>query len=112
MENSNQTARRLERRRAPRFSCGRELEMEWGSAVLRGRVRDISASGMFIESSDPLWVGAGFSARLKLSEQIQVNCSVKRVEPESGMGVAVSLPGDEREERYQDFVQSLARAGS
>jgi PilZ domain len=112
MENSNQTARRLERRRAPRFPCGRELEMEWGSAVLRGRVRDISASGMFIESSDPLWVGAGFSARLKLSEKVQVNCFVKRVEPESGMGVAVSLPGDERKERYQDFVKSLARAGS
>jgi hypothetical protein len=86
--------------------------MEWGSAVLCGRIRDISASGMFIESPDPLWVGAGFSARLKLSERVHVNCFVKRVEPGNGMGVAVSLPEDDRKERYRDFVQSLARAGS
>jgi hypothetical protein len=86
--------------------------MEWGSELLRGRVRDISASGMFIESLDPLWVGAGFSARLKLDEPMQVDCFVRRVEPGRGMGVTVALPEDERRQRYQSLLQSLSPAGS
>ena len=66
MSSGEQTTRRLERRRAARFNCALDLEMEWGSTLLRGRVRDISASGAFVELPDPLWVGAGFSARLVL----------------------------------------------
>src|SRR5437660_6668406 len=54
-------ARRLDRRWAPRYSFRADLEIEWGSAMLRGSTRDISASGMFIEAADPLWVGAGFN---------------------------------------------------
>jgi len=46
-----------------RYSFRADLEIEWGSAVLRGSTRDISANGMFIEAVDPLWVGAGFTAR-------------------------------------------------
>src|SRR5881296_1356517 len=61
-------ARRLERRWATRYSFRADLEIEWGSAVLRGSTRDISASGMFIEAVDPLWVGAGFTARLNLKQ--------------------------------------------
>lgn len=86
--------------------------MEWGSVVLLGRIRDISASGMFIESPDPLWVGAGFSARLKLDEPLRVNCFVKRIEPGLGMGVSVSLPEDSFRERYQSFLESLARSSA
>ena len=112
MENSEQTARRLERRRAPRFSCAVELEMEWGSAVLQGRIRDISASGMFIESPDPLWVGAGFSARLKLEQPLRVDCFVKRIEPGRGMGVSVTLPEDSLRSRYEGIVESLSRLSS
>jgi len=55
-------ARRIERRRAARFAFRAELDIEWGSAVLRGSTRDLSASGMFIEAADTLWVGAGFTA--------------------------------------------------
>src|SRR5713226_8572715 len=60
------SARRLERRWAPRYNFRADLEIEWGSAVLRGSTRDISSNGMFIESADTLWVGAGFTARLVL----------------------------------------------
>jgi len=52
------SGRRLERRWATRYSFRADLEIEWGSAVLRGSTRDISTSGMFIEAVDPLWVGA------------------------------------------------------
>ena len=55
-----------ERRRAPRYRYQAVVEIEWGSARLRARTRDISEGGMFIEADDVLWVGAGFRARLPL----------------------------------------------
>jgi hypothetical protein len=99
--------RRLERRWAPRYSFRTDLEIEWGSAVLRGSTRDISSNGMFIESADPLWVGAGFTARLGLEQPVRVDCFVKRVEPGRGMGVAVTVP-EEQQKRYQDLLSSLS----
>ena len=53
----------LERRWATRYSFRADLEIEWGSAVLAGKTRDISSNGMFIEADDTLWIGAGFTAR-------------------------------------------------
>ena len=86
--------------------------MEWGSAVLRGKTRDLSASGMFIESPDPLWVGAGFAARLSLEPPIRIDCSVKRIEPGHGMGVTVKVPEEESRARYLSFLQQLAGPNS
>jgi hypothetical protein len=111
MVNGDQTARRLERRWAPRYSFRADLEIEWGSAVLRASTRDVSSSGMFIESSDPLWVGAGFTAHLVLDRRVKVDCSVKRIEPGSGMGVSVTLREEQHEQRYQDLLASLSSTG-
>jgi len=99
--------RRLERRWAPRYSFHADLEIEWGSALIRGRTRDISSNGMFIESADPLWVGAGFTARLGLERPVKVDCFVKRVEPGRGMGVAVVVP-EEQQQRYRELLTSLS----
>jgi hypothetical protein len=99
--------RRLERRWAPRYSFRAELEIEWGSAVLRGKTRDISSNGMFIESTDTLWIGAGFTARLALERSVQIDCSVKRVEPGRGMAVTVTASGEQYQQRYQDLITSL-----
>jgi len=99
--------RRLERRWAPRYSFNADLEIEWGSALIRGRTRDISSNGMFIESADPLWVGAGFTARLGLEQPVKVDCFVKRVEPGRGMGVAVVVP-EEQQQRYRELLTSLS----
>jgi hypothetical protein len=76
--------------------------------VLRASTRDISSSGMFIESSDTLWVGAGFSARLGLDHPVKVVCFVKRIEPGSGMGVSVTLTDQSHQERYRTLVASLS----
>jgi PilZ domain len=103
------TARRLERRWAPRYSFRTGLDIEWGSAVLRAITRDVSASGMFIESTDPLWVGAGFSASLQLEHPIRVDCRVRRVEPGLGMGVSVSFP-QEQQQNYQELISKLSQA--
>jgi hypothetical protein len=101
-------SRRLERRWAPRYSFRAELEIEWGSALLRGKTRDISANGMFIESADTLWVGAGFTARLALDHPLQMDCSVKRIEPGRGMAVAVTVSEEQQLLRYHDLIASLS----
>ena len=108
MGSGDSTSRRLERRWAPRYLFRAELEIEWGSAVLRGSTRDISANGMFIESADTLWVGAGFSARLALHNPVKVNCSVRRVEPGRGMAVTVTVPEQGHQQQYQNLLASLS----
>jgi hypothetical protein len=112
MGSGDQPSRRLERRWAPRYSFRADLEIEWGSAVLRGSTRDISANGMFIEAADPLWIGAGFAARLNLNRPVKLDCFVKRVEPGYGMGVSVALSESESQKLYQDLLSSLSHTGS
>jgi PilZ domain len=104
--------RRSERRWAQRFAFRAVLEIEWGSALLRGSTRDISANGMFIESLDTLWVGAGFSASLMLDHPVKLDCSVKRVEPGRGMGVTVAAAEGEHHKRYQDLLAALSSGPS
>ncbi len=100
--------RRNERRHSPRYFFHAELELEWGSTILSGRVCDISVSGMFIETSDPLWVGAGFAAQLRLEPPVRVECSVRRVEPGRGMGVTFATPEPEGKARVVSLLGSLA----
>ncbi|HTZ30921.1 MAG TPA: PilZ domain-containing protein [Methylomirabilota bacterium] len=107
MSNEELEARRPERRKAPRFPYQAPVEIEWGSARLRARTRDISASGMFLELDDVLWVGAGFRARLAVERPVYMECSVKRVEPGRGMGVTVALQ-DEQSGHFQDLLARLA----
>ena len=108
MATADHPSRRNERRWAPRYSFSADLEIEWGSAVLRAKTRDISANGMFIESADTLWIGAGFSAHLALDHPVKIDCSVKRVEPGRGMAVAVTVSEQPHHERYQNLLASLS----
>jgi PilZ domain len=103
--------RRPERRRARRYPYQASLEIEWGSARLKARTRDISVGGMFIESEDVLWVGAGFRAQLVADRSVWLECSVKRVEPGLGMGVTIALPEDQSTHPYQDILAKLAEKG-
>jgi hypothetical protein len=111
MATGNQSSRRSERRWAPRYEFRADLEIEWGSAVLRGSTRDISTNGMFIESADTLWVGAGFTARIVLERPVKIDCFVKRVEPGRGMGVSVAVAEADNQLRYQELVSSLSGRG-
>jgi hypothetical protein len=108
MKMGESEATRSERRRAPRYRYQAALEIEWGSAKLSARTRDISAGGMFIEADDVLWVGAGFRARLAVERPLWMECSVKRVEPGLGMGVTVELREDQSQRHYQDLLAKLA----
>lgn len=100
--------RRNERRRSPRYNFQSPLEIEWGSARLKGRTRDISENGMFIEAEDVLWVGAGFRARLSTDHPVTLDCSVRRVEPGKGMGVTVSAGEPQHQEQYLQLLRKLA----
>src|SRR3984957_17297319 len=100
--------RRSERRWAPPFNYPPDFEIEWGPAVLRARTRDISSNGMFIESTDPLWVGAGFTARIGVEMPVKVDCFVKRVEPGLGMGVSVVVP-EENREKFQNLLSQATK---
>jgi hypothetical protein len=111
MGSGDQSSRRPGRR-APRYAFRANLDIEWGSTILRAKTRDISSNGMFIESADPLWIGAGFTAHLALERPVKVDCSVKRVEPGRGMGVTVTLSEEQHEQRYQDLLASLSNTGS
>ena len=102
-------SRRPERRAAPRYAFQAHLEIEWGSARLKARTRDISVSGMFIESEDVLWVGAGFRARLIGERPVWLECSVKRVEPGMGMGVTIAHPEEQSVAQYQELLAKLAQ---
>jgi len=102
------STRRTDRRWAPRYDFRANLDIEWGSAVLRASTRDVSSSGMFIESVDPLWVGAGFTANLQLDRPVKLVCSVKRVEPGLGMGVSVSV-SEEQQQSYQQLISRLSQ---
>lgn len=108
MGSGDQPPRRSERRWAQRYVFRANLEIEWGSALLRANTRDISSSGMFIESPDPLWIGAGFTAHIVLDRPLRVDCYVKRVEPGRGMGVSVTLRETQNEERYHKLLDSLS----
>jgi hypothetical protein len=112
MGSGDQSSRRSDRRWAPRYSFRANLEIEWGSALLRASTRDISSNGMFIESADPLWIGAGFTAHIVLDRPVKLDCSVKRIEPGLGMGVSVRLSEEQHEQRYQDLLASLSNTGS
>jgi hypothetical protein len=108
MDTGENLPRRLERRWAQRYSFRADLEIEWGSAVLTGKTRDISNNGMFIEAADTLWIGAGFMARLNVDPPVQVDCSVKRVEPGRGMGVSMAVAQSDQQKYFQDLLASLA----
>jgi hypothetical protein len=84
------------------------MELEWGSTTLRGRVADISVNGMFIEIADPLWIGAGFAARLQLDQPVRLECSVRRVEPGRGMGVTFATAEPEGKRRVSSLLGTLA----
>lgn len=108
MKNGGAETIRGERRRSPRYRYQAPLEIEWGSARLSARTRDISESGMFIEADDVLWVGAGFRARLAMDRPFWVDCSVKRVEPGMGMGVTVDVREGQSRQSYEALLAKLA----
>lgn len=94
-------------RRFPRYPCSLKVTIERGASKTNALARKISLGGMFIETSQALWVNAGFTARLGLQEPIAIDCSVRYVEPGRGMGVAFAAFGEAERQKLETFIASL-----
>lgn len=106
----DESSSRAERRDHPRKMLKVGIEIEWGTAVLSGIVRDIGASGLFVELTPPLWLGATFRARLILNPVLVLDCTVVRVEPNAGMAVRYEVPEDDGRAQLEKLLVSLAPA--
>jgi hypothetical protein len=98
-----------ERRESHRRNLQELLEIEWGSSTLTGMVRDIGPQGLFVELKPPLWVGATFSARLMLNPVLQMNCTVRRVEPGMGNAVTFDLPEESGKAQLKGLLDTLPK---
>jgi hypothetical protein len=98
-----------ERREFDRRKLREVLEIEWGSSTLTGMVRDIDPRGLFVELAPPLWLGATFSARLKLDPVLQLNCTVRRVEPGRGNAITFDVPEESGKEQLKVLLPTLPK---
>jgi len=98
-----------ERRQFNRRRLVGTIEIEWGSSILTGVVRDIGPQGLFIEISPPLWVGATFLARLGVDPPLRLNCTVRRVEPGTGIAVTFELPEESGKAQLATLLAQLPK---
>jgi PilZ domain-containing protein len=98
-----------ERRQFNRRRLVGTIEIEWGSTILTGLVRDIGPQGLFVEITPPLWVGATFLARLVVDPPLHLNCTVRRVEPGSGIAVTFELPEESGKAQLATLLAQLPK---
>ena len=98
----------VERRKSPRYIVRVDVEVEWRSKTLRVPISDISLGGMFITTSEPLSVGAEFTARVLLEEPLHVHCVVRQVVLGRGMGVQFLDLTDSSRAKLEKFLETLA----
>jgi hypothetical protein len=99
-----------ERRHFQRKKFHGKLEMEWGSAILTGEVRDIGPRGLFVELTPPLWMGARFRGRLIVNPSLILDCTVARVEPAKGFAVVFDVAEESGKEQLEALLVSLSPA--
>ena len=85
------------------------IEIEWGSSILTGLVRDIGPQGLFVELTPPLWVGATFLARLVVDPPLPLNCTVRRVEPGTGIAVTFELAEESSKAQLEKLLAQLPK---
>jgi hypothetical protein len=100
---------RADRRLLNRRKFQGTLEIEWGSATLKGLVRDLGPQGLFVELVPPLWVGATFSARLGLDPPMHMDCTVCRVEPGTGFAVTFNLLEESGKAQLESLLAALPK---
>lgn len=97
-----------ERRKSLRYKFKGDLAITWGGTVLSGRVCEIGPDGMFIEMTNPLWIGAAFSAQLAAEKPMLLDCVVRWIEPRRGVGVSILPPGEEDRKLFAVFLDTLS----
>jgi hypothetical protein len=98
--------RRL-RREFARYQFQVKAEILWASRRVWGNVTDMSRGGLFIEMANAPCMGAHFTLQLALNEPLRLNCVVRRVVPNLGVGAALSVPEESRK-RFQALLLALS----
>jgi hypothetical protein len=98
----------LNRRVSLRYQFQVDIEIEWRSKRVWGRVRNISREGMFIELDNVLEPGAEFSANLSLNVPLRVIGLVRRTVPQYGVGVSFVIPEQVDKSRFEALLIALA----
>ncbi len=97
-----------EKRRYPRYGFQADVDIEIEGKAFRAFMTDISAGGMFVVATNPLWVGAVFQARLHVAAPLRVKCLVKRVMVGRGMGVLFQELSPQDRESLDKILAGLA----
>ena len=98
----------LNRRASPRYQFQVDIEIEWRSKRVWGRVRNISREGMFIQLEEALDPGAKFSGNLSLNIPLRVIGVVRRTVPQYGIGVSFVIPEQVDKRRFEALLIALA----
>ena len=98
-----------ERRKSLRYKFEGAIAINWGGTVLSGRVREIDSQGMFVEISNPLWIGATFYSQLMAQTPILLDCVVRWIEPGRGVGISIVPPSEEGRKRFAALIDNLSR---
>jgi hypothetical protein len=98
-----------ERRAAARYQFTADIEIEWCSTKVWGRARNVSRNGLFIELHDQPVLNAAFPANLALNEPLRVECVVRRIIPQRGVGVTISIPEEQARKRFAALLFALGQ---
>src|SRR5712671_698233 len=98
--------------RPQRFRFRSWIKIQADSGTLQASVSGISANGLFIETVNPLSVGATFSANLMIDPPLEMHCTVARIDPSLGMAVRIAFATREYEERFTKLVEKVSAQSS
>jgi hypothetical protein len=94
--------------RPQRFRFRSWINIQADSGTLQASVSGISANGLFIETVNPLSVGATFSANLMIDPPLEMYCTVTRIDPSLGMAVRIAFATKEYEDRFTKLVEKVS----
>ena len=107
--NHNPFGSSTNRRVSPRYQFEVDIEIQWGSKIVWGRVENISREGMFIELDDVPEVGEQFTGNLSLNVPLRVIGRVRRTVPRYGIGVSFAIPEQADRRRFEALLIALAK---
>jgi hypothetical protein len=106
----NELSSRLHRE-AIRYNFHVDAKIVWPSRTRWARVTNISRTGMFIAMANPPELNVGFSAYLALDTPLRLDCIVRRVVPQRGIGVTLTVPL-ECKQRFAALLLALAHGSN
>lgn len=102
-----------DRRDSPRFKVRVpvEIEVEGGSAPIRGATADLSAGGCYIETMFPFSIDATLDLKLQLENTLLVAATVVTHDPQVGNGIRFDKMLPEDREELEKFLEAQAQSG-